>query len=76
MSSLEAGIKRDKKGGEERRNERNSVGSLAQETGNAGGARACIPNGKIECFYHSRLSSFGTMQSTLGWADAVAKYLL
>jgi hypothetical protein len=41
-------------------------GSLARETGNAGGARACIPNGKIEWFYHSNLLSFGTVQSTLG----------
>jgi hypothetical protein len=41
-------------------------GSLARETGNAGGTRACIPNGKIKWFYHSNLSSFGTVQSTLG----------
>jgi hypothetical protein len=38
---------------------------LAQETGNAGGARACIPIGKVKWFYHSDLSSFGTVQSTL-----------
>jgi hypothetical protein len=28
--------------------------------------RACIPNGKAKWFYHSNLSSFGTVQSTLG----------
>jgi hypothetical protein len=39
---------------------------LARETGNAGGARACIPNGKAKWFHHSNLSSFGTVQSTLG----------
>jgi hypothetical protein len=39
---------------------------LARETGNAGGARRCIPNGKIKWFYHSNLSSFGTVQKTLG----------
>jgi hypothetical protein len=39
---------------------------LARETGNAGGARASIPNGKIEMFCLSNLSSFGTVQSTLG----------
>jgi hypothetical protein len=38
---------------------------LARETGNSGGARACIPNGKVKWFYHSNLSSFGTVQSTL-----------
>jgi hypothetical protein len=26
----------------------------------------CIPNGKIKWFYHSDLSCFGTVQSTLG----------
>jgi hypothetical protein len=39
---------------------------LARETGNAGGARACIPNGKVKWFYHTNLSSYGTVQSTLG----------
>jgi hypothetical protein len=39
---------------------------LVRKTGNAGGARACIPNGKAKWFYHSDLSSFGTVQSTLG----------
>jgi hypothetical protein len=39
---------------------------LAQDTGNAGGARSCIPNGKTKWFYHYKLSSFGTVQSTLG----------
>jgi hypothetical protein len=39
---------------------------LARETGNSGGVRACIPNGKAKWFYHSYLSSFGTVQSTLG----------
>jgi hypothetical protein len=38
---------------------------LTRETGNAGGARACIPNGKVKWF-HSNLSSFGTVQNTLG----------
>jgi len=41
-------------------------GSLARETGNSGGARACTPNGKAKWCYHSNLSSFGTVQSTLG----------
>jgi hypothetical protein len=39
---------------------------LTREIGNAGGARACIPNGKVKWFYHSSLSSFGTVQSALG----------
>jgi hypothetical protein len=39
---------------------------LARETAKAGGARACIPNGKAKWFYHSNLSSFGTVQNTLG----------
>jgi hypothetical protein len=33
-------------------------GSFARETGNAGGTRARIPNGKIKCFYHSYLSGW------------------
>jgi hypothetical protein len=37
-----------------------------EKTGNAGGARAYILNGKAKWFYHSNLSSFGTVQSTLG----------
>ena len=65
-SSLEAGSTQEKKGGEERRNVRNSLWQFGTETGNAGGARACIPNGKAKWFYHSDLSSFGTVQSTLG----------
>jgi hypothetical protein len=64
--SLVAGSKQEKKGGDERRNVRTPCGSLARETGNAGGARACIPNGKIKWFYHSNLTSFGTVQRTLG----------
>jgi len=47
-SSLEAGSKREKKGGDERRNKRNSVWELAWETGNAGGTLASIPNRKIK----------------------------
>jgi hypothetical protein len=39
---------------------------LARKTGNAGGARACILNGKAKWFYHTNLSSFGTVLSTLG----------
>jgi hypothetical protein len=39
---------------------------LARETGNAGGARAYIQNGKAKWFYHCNLSSFSTVQSTLG----------
>jgi hypothetical protein len=39
---------------------------LARETGNSGGARACILSGKAKWFYHSNLSSFGTVESTLG----------
>jgi hypothetical protein len=39
---------------------------LARETENAGGARARILNGKVKWFYHSNLSSFGTVQRTLG----------
>jgi hypothetical protein len=65
-SSLEAGSKREKKrrGGAEE-NEKLRVFFLARETVNSGGARACIPNGKVKWFYHSNLSSFGTVQSTL-----------
>jgi hypothetical protein len=39
---------------------------LARETGNAGDARACIPNGKAKWFFHSNLSRISTLQSTLG----------
>jgi hypothetical protein len=39
---------------------------LPRETGNAGGARACILNGIAKWFYHFNLSSFGAVQSTLG----------
>jgi hypothetical protein len=41
-------------------------GNLTRETGNVGGARACILNGKAKWFYHSNLSSFGIVQRTLG----------
>jgi hypothetical protein len=41
-------------------------GSLARETENADGARACILNETAKQFYHSNLSSFDTAQSTLG----------
>jgi|AntAceMinimDraft_5_1070358.scaffolds.fasta_scaffold25536_2 hypothetical protein len=34
-----------------------SYESLARETRNAGGARACIPNGRLKWFYHTNLSS-------------------
>jgi hypothetical protein len=69
-SSLEAGSKREKKDGEERRYVRNSVGSLARETGNFCSANACIQNAIAKWFYHSNLSSFGTAQSTLGCGRA------
>jgi hypothetical protein len=65
-SSLEAGGKREKKGEGERGSVRNSM--LQFGTGNRKcrwRARACIPNGKTKWFYHSKLSSFGTVQSTL-----------
>jgi hypothetical protein len=39
---------------------------LARVTGNSGGTRACILNGKVKWFYQSDLSSFDTVQSTLG----------
>jgi hypothetical protein len=39
---------------------------LARETGNAGGAPACIPKGKVKWVYHSDLSSFDTVQRKLG----------
>jgi hypothetical protein len=39
---------------------------LERETGNSGGARACIPKGKVKRLYHSNLSGFGTVQNTLG----------
>jgi hypothetical protein len=38
----------------------------ARETGNAGDAPACIPNGKAKWFYHSDLSSFDSVQRKLG----------
>jgi hypothetical protein len=46
-NSLEAGSKREKKGGDTLKT---PCGSLARETGNAGGARACIPNWKAKQF--------------------------
>jgi hypothetical protein len=48
---------------------------LAQETGNAGGARACILNVKVKWFYHSDISSFGSVQSTLGAGGCGRKML-
>jgi hypothetical protein len=54
---LEAGSKREKKGGEEQRNARNSEWQFG--TKNAGGVRACVPIGKVKWFYNSNLSSFG-----------------
>jgi hypothetical protein len=56
-SSLEAGSKRDKKGGEERRNIKNSVWKFGTGNRNAGGASACIPNGKVKWFYQSNLTA-------------------
>jgi hypothetical protein len=47
-SSLEAGSTREKKGGEEGRNARNSVWQFGTETGKAGGTRANIPNWKMK----------------------------
>ena len=44
-SSSEAGSTREKKRGKERRS---PCGSFARETGNTGGARACIPNGDMK----------------------------
>jgi hypothetical protein len=65
-SSLEAGSTREKKGGEEQRNLRNSVGSFSRETENSGGALACIPNGSVKWFYHSNLSSCGRRAKRAG----------
>jgi hypothetical protein len=65
-SSLEAGASARKRAGRSGKTSETPCGSSARETGNAGGARACIPNGKAKWFYPSNLSSFGTVQSTLG----------
>jgi hypothetical protein len=47
-SSLEAGTRERKgRGGAEKR-KNTPCGSLARETGNSGGARVCIPNGKVK----------------------------
>jgi hypothetical protein len=47
-SSLEAESTRQRRGGEGRRIERNSVWQFGTETGKAGGTRASIPNRKIK----------------------------
>jgi hypothetical protein len=47
-SSLEAGSTRQRKGGEERSNVRNSMWQFSRETGNAGGTLASIPNRKMK----------------------------
>jgi hypothetical protein len=60
------GARGRKKAGRSGETQETLCGSLARETGNSGGARAFIPNGSFKWFYHSDLSSFGTVQSTLG----------
>jgi hypothetical protein len=47
-NSLEAGSTRQRKGGEGRRNVRNSVWQFGTETGNAGGTRTSIPIRKMK----------------------------
>ena len=47
-NSLEAGITRQRKGGEERSNVRNSVWQFCTGTRNAGGTLASIPNRKMK----------------------------
>jgi hypothetical protein len=47
-NSLEAGSTRQRKSGEGRSNERNSVRQFGTETGKAGGTRASIPNKKMK----------------------------
>jgi hypothetical protein len=54
------------KGGEEPKNVRNSVWQLGTGNKKSRWRARAYPNGKAELFYHSDLSSFGTVQSTLG----------
>jgi hypothetical protein len=49
-SSSEVGSTREKKGAEEWKHVRNSVCQFGTGTKNAGGARACFPNGKVKVF--------------------------
>jgi hypothetical protein len=66
FGALEAWRKREKKGGEEQRNVRKSMWYFGTENRKCRWrASACIPNGKAKWFYHSHLSSFGTVQRTL-----------
>ena len=65
-SSLEAGSTREERARKSGETQEIPRGSLAREARYVGGARACIPNGKAEWFYHPNLLSFGTVQRTLG----------
>jgi len=56
-SSLEAGRMREKRGGEERRNARNSVWQFGTGKGNSGGARACIRYGGRTFFFNAHASA-------------------
>jgi hypothetical protein len=49
-SSLEAGSKREERAGRSKEILKTPCGSLARETRNAGGARACFPSGKAKWF--------------------------
>jgi hypothetical protein len=70
ISREEAAWRRGASGGERAgrsgETQETPCGSSVRETGNAGGARACILNGNVKGVYHSDLSSFGTVQSALG----------
>jgi hypothetical protein len=67
--SLEAGSKREKKGEEDRRNVRNSVWQFGTGNRKRRWRARAYPNRKTKWFYHFNLSSFGTVQSTLGMGD-------
>jgi hypothetical protein len=58
-SSLEAESTREKRGGGGRKRPETPCESLARETGNTGGARACTPNERVKWFYYSDVSSYG-----------------
>jgi hypothetical protein len=64
-SNLEAGSTRG--AGRSGESQGTPCGNLVRTTGNAGGARACIPNGRVKWFCHSKLPSCGRREKRAGF---------
>jgi hypothetical protein len=60
------GTRGRKSRGEAHKRKKKSCVSFSRETGNAGGTRACFPNGRKKLFYHSELSSSGRRSKRAG----------